>query len=320
MNKILISVIIPVYNAGEYLQDTLTSILSQATPKTEVIVVDDGSYDNSLEICKSFSYYNNFNYISQDNLGAPSARNKGLSLSKGKYAYFFDADDIMMDGLLSELEEIVEKAEYDIIVGNYYRVNGSSRISEFKNIDKKRTLFSKYMMDPFPGCRIYKRETINKYQIYFEDIKIGQDLNYNLKFLGISSEILLLNRYFSEYRYVSNSISNSVDERIFDIEKSIYKCKEFYELHDVCNYKFQLMFLEGLKHINYQMIKILKIREPERAEKFLNKFKRIRKRITNDMRPVYNRQFMVKRIVIEILYLYYRFQIYCHIRTVRKEN
>lgn len=90
----LVSILIPAYNAEKWLAETLRSALNQTWPRKEIIVVDDGSTDNTLAIAKSFSSYN-VKILNQENLGASAARNRALETARGDYVQFFDADDIL---------------------------------------------------------------------------------------------------------------------------------------------------------------------------------------------------------------------------------
>lgn len=311
-----ISVIVPVYNAGKYLDETITGIASQMDSHDELILVNDGSTDESAEICKKYVNGDSIKYFSQKNAGAPAARNKGIDEAAGRYLFFFDADDVLYEDVLPYLHRVINESDYDIIVGNYYRFDGKYRIAEFKKMERKTTWFSYYMMDPFPGCRIYKKSLIDKYNVRFENIRIGQDLNFNLKMLGVSSSIKIADKYFSDYRYVQGSISHSIDDRILDIEKSIFLCEEFYNRYRVENDKYQLMYVEGLKHINYQMHKILQIDDRDKAGSFLRSFENIRGRIINKQRIVLDCHIIVKKIVIKILYLKYKRQIEKYIEMI----
>ena len=93
---ILVSVIMPVFNAAEYLEQTLLSVLASEEGDIELIAVDDGSKDNSLEILNKYSrVYNNLEVITQENSGPSAARNNGLSHAKGEFVFFLDSDDLL---------------------------------------------------------------------------------------------------------------------------------------------------------------------------------------------------------------------------------
>lgn len=108
MSEPLVSIIIPAYNAEQYLAETISSALGQTWPNTEIIVVDDGSQDNTLPIAKKFES-GKVQIISQQNKGASAARNLGLKEAKGKYIQFLDADDMISPDKISVQVEALEK-------------------------------------------------------------------------------------------------------------------------------------------------------------------------------------------------------------------
>ena len=98
MREIKVSVIIPIYNVEEYLEECLQSVVDQTLEDLQVIMVDDGSLDGSTDIAKKFaSRYDHFEYVRQVNGGLGNARNTGVKYAKGKYIIFLDSDDIVPD-------------------------------------------------------------------------------------------------------------------------------------------------------------------------------------------------------------------------------
>ena len=93
MRKNLVSIIIPIYNVEEYLEDCLNSLIKQTYRKIEVILIDDGSTDKSSNIYSQFLKYKNIKVIKQKNQGVSNARNNGLKVAKGEYIGFCDSDD-----------------------------------------------------------------------------------------------------------------------------------------------------------------------------------------------------------------------------------
>lgn len=112
-----VSVIIPIYNTELYLRDALDSICNQTLKELEIILINDGSTDNSLEIIKEYSLIDNrITFHSQANQGQGVARNVGLSLATGKYIYFMDSDDILSIEALEECYSICESNQLDFIL------------------------------------------------------------------------------------------------------------------------------------------------------------------------------------------------------------
>lgn len=311
----LISVVIPVYNAEKYIKHTLESILGQNESRVEVIAVNDGSSDRSLEICNEIQD-SRLMVLNQENQGAPSARNHGLSQAKGKYILFFDADDIMCDDLFEKVMPILEDTDADCIVGNFYRMSQDSSQIEYKNLDGKKGIYDTYMMSPYPCCKLYKRETIERYHIVFDPVRLSQDLNFYLKFVGVTSNILFLDIPFCYYRYVGNSISHITDDRILDIGKSIDFCADFYQKNQVEDRKMNWVFLTGLKHVNYQMEKIVRIENRQIAEKLYADMIQIWKKMFKKSGVLLQGQFLIKKAVVTMIQCIYRRKIKKYISSL----
>ena len=121
-DELLISVIVPVYNAEKYLSDTFDSLVSQSMPKDkmEVIVVDDGSTDNSLDICRDYEKIFSFFYVyTQENSGVAESRNRGMSLAKGKYIMFLDSDDKLDISTVENVVAFFEEHFYETDLVTY---------------------------------------------------------------------------------------------------------------------------------------------------------------------------------------------------------
>ena len=111
----LISVIIPVYNVEEYLRECVDSVLSQTYENYEIILVDDGSTDNSGKICDEYAKNSKITVIHKENGGLSDTRNKGLELAKGEYIYFLDSDDFIVSETFEELVSAITKADADFV-------------------------------------------------------------------------------------------------------------------------------------------------------------------------------------------------------------
>lgn len=132
MNNKLISVIIPVYNREGFLCKCIESVLSQKNVSLEIILVDDGSTDNSLAICRSYSEkYPFVKVIHQENSGIGAARNTGLDAASGDCIFFLDSDDCLQEDSLAPLLEALESHDVGYVIGNFVRVSEEgSLISE----------------------------------------------------------------------------------------------------------------------------------------------------------------------------------------------
>ena len=163
-----ISVIVAAYNAEKYVAETLESIGNQSIDDYEVIVVNDGSSDGTIEILRDYEKrFHNMSVIDKENGGPSSARNAGLDRAKGEFVYFFDADDILeLDALEALYERAIERhadlviAKYDIF--NRFRtfpVNGINELVKMDRIDK----YEPQILWTFSLCnKLFRRSIIEK--------------------------------------------------------------------------------------------------------------------------------------------------------------
>ena len=253
MRKVLISVIIPMYNSEKYIAETIESVLTQKDIGYEIIIVNDGSTDHSPEICTRY-LRDNVKLINQENSGAPTARNRGLKEAIGKYLLFLDSDDTLCEGLFESLEGIV-CGEYSCIIGNFIRMISAGSIEDI-SYSKKVDLFSYYYLPPYPCNKLYLKETVNKYSIIFDNIRITQDLNFYYKMLGVVDvdSIIKVDYFFVKYRWVDGSISHSISKKILDVAKSIDACESFYNIHNAKD-RLKYLYLAGMRHVCYQIEK-----------------------------------------------------------------
>jgi glycosyltransferase involved in cell wall biosynthesis len=125
-NPKMVSVILPVYNCERYVKDAIESILDQTYKNFELIVVDDGSTDNSIKIIERFRS-SSVKIIRQENLGAGAARNSGLEIAGGEYFAFLDSDDLWLGNKLElQMEQIVQPGAPDMIFGYVKEFSGGN--------------------------------------------------------------------------------------------------------------------------------------------------------------------------------------------------
>ena len=134
---IKISIIIPVYNDGKYIQKSIESVLNQSLEDIEIICVNDGSDDDSLQILNKLSKENNrIKVFNQENQGPAIARNKGIQESNGEYIGFLDADDFFIDtDALKRLYDVAKFNNANMVSGNIKLVDGDRNFSPFKDLD-----------------------------------------------------------------------------------------------------------------------------------------------------------------------------------------
>lgn len=210
MNKELkiVSIIIPCYNCADSVVNTLESLLNQSVKNFEIIFIDDGSKDDSLNVAKKILKESGLSYkiIQQKNSGVSIARNKGIDVAKGKYLYFLDADDYVEDNFV-ELISYYDKENFDICFFNY-KIHYNDQIINLynehnHNMSKVDYIIKNILNQTFNyhiGSVVIKREIINNKNINFiEDCKYGEDQEFVIRCLCNCKSVIVKNIYIFNY-------------------------------------------------------------------------------------------------------------------------
>ena len=229
----LVSVIIPNYNSEHYLKKCIASVEKQIYGNIEVIVVDDGSTDVSVaEMEKMCAAYNNIKVYRQSNLNAAMARNRGMEAAKGKYLLFLDSDDILYEDAVFQLVTTAERSQTDLVIGNYHEVDVNDHvISECCVVNPPADRIDPMTIVgtvPNPGNKLYVKAVVDANNLVWGNVRIGQDLNFFLKYLTCCKNVSTIASYIYGWRKVQGSISNSYNFRIFDIVESFKDTKQYY--------------------------------------------------------------------------------------------
>lgn len=280
----LFSIIIPIYNTSEYLDECLNSVVNQKFDNYEVILVDDGSADDSADICYRYKKeYNNIIFISKPNEGQSVARNIGIHLAKGKYLIFLDSDDYWNnDKVLSDLEMIYQESNPDIIMTPLASIYSDKIIyhsPEYRNMQGNfhedfQYLLNKEIYLGFPVTKIIKKDIIKNNNLYFikkrtyEDIPWSFNLVRHIKTYSIYPKIYYMYRRNNENsttRYVSVINQQNLFMNFVDIYKELSFFKEniptiyptmLNYAHDIDEYImkcYQLLNIESKKEVDELM-------------------------------------------------------------------
>lgn len=217
-----LSIIMPVYNAGNYLNETLNSIVGQNADFSEIefIIINDGSTDDSEKI---LNYYaDKYNFISlqtKENGGEASSRNLGLSLAKGEYITFIDADDLIYPGSLGSIINRLKDLQIDIAYLSIDLIDKDSNFIGKYNLpvgeDCKILNGLEHKRRPFPPT-IYKRKLIGQIN-YPSDIMIGPDAVFNFMVQYFAERVTYIDIPYYQYRQISTSLSKQgKSEKAFD--------------------------------------------------------------------------------------------------------
>ena len=212
-----VSVIIPVYNVEEYLQECLDSVVNQTLKEIEIICVDDGSTDNSLEILKEYAQKDNrITVIMQENLHAGVARNAGLSQAKGEYVHFLDSDDWVDKNTYEELSSLIKKKKVNFMKFKSYTYDNKEKrninnsytdinwITEDLVISIDKKLDWAIAMSDAPWSGFYNLTFLNKNNIRFNNLKCANDVSFFINCLIKSRSFYFTVRKFVYYRINNN--------------------------------------------------------------------------------------------------------------------
>lgn len=221
-NNIILSIIIPVYNVEKYLDECLESIIKNYNENIEVVLVDDGSIDNSGILCDEYAKkYKFITVIHKKNGGLSSARNVGIDKAKGKYIWFVDSDDYISDSSISSIIYATEK-ETDLIIGNYsvFYPNGNKENYQDFKFDIKQDMkpyeyFYQLGNVSYAAVRfIIKREVIHKYDLRFMEGIYHEDEQWTPRILCMSRSFSVIKPTIYNYRLGNcNSIMGMVNPK-----------------------------------------------------------------------------------------------------------
>ena len=199
----LFSIIVPVYNTSAYLVECLDSILGQSFHDFEVICIDDGSTDGSLQILKQYAGTDNrIKLVSVPNGGVSAARNLGMSLAQGDYLMFVDSDDWLVEGALERLERVVSREKYDIVSFNFthfFEESGSfvdNKTCPESEFDSGWSYFNSFASLPWFGTacgRLFSRKLIDEHCLKFsEKISHFEDLMFTIDACRVAGSVKVI--------------------------------------------------------------------------------------------------------------------------------
>ncbi|RHW42799.1 glycosyltransferase family 2 protein [Neobacillus notoginsengisoli] len=205
--NVLVSIILPIYNSEKYLVHTIESVLNQSHKEIEVILVDDGSIDNSLQICKQYeSSDNRVKVYKKENGGVSAARNFGLNMAGGKYIRFVDSDDLLPEESTSKLVEAAEQQNAQVVIGGFEerkylkkskvileRFNGGEEVFSSEEFATKYLMLKRNKVINAPWNKLYCRTFLEEKNILFDaGMTLGEDLLFNLSCFRESEKIITI--------------------------------------------------------------------------------------------------------------------------------
>ena len=257
MNE-LISIVIPAYNAAAFIAKTLDSILAQTYKDFEVVVINDGSKDNTLEILKEYEKKDSrIHVFSQENGGVSAARNTALTKIKGKYITYIDADDSVPPTALEDLISLMDDG-VDLVVGSHDEVRIGKRhhldtplVIEGKDIPER---FREY--DPvvwWPWGKLFRASIIFDNNLKYDtNITFGEDHIFNLLYAKyIKGKVIVTDKVVYNYHYIRGGLCSKYYPNMNELQKYVYlEIEKFFDGHDTTPYPIRVhysgAYLKGL--------------------------------------------------------------------------
>lgn len=295
-----ISIIVPIYNAEQYLNKCIESLINQTKKELEFILINDGSTDNSESIIKSYKD-NRIKYFKRSNHGIGKTRNFGISKSTGKYIMFLDSDDYLEDDACEVLYKKIDKEKLDVVVCDFYRVSSNSKeiekITSFKNTSLKDDSNLLLNINLAPWNKIYRSDLIKN-----NDIKFIEDLKYeDAPFVALSllksKKIGKVDKPLINYTIHESSETTLRDKRVFDIIKIVDIIRNYFKEYYWSRKVIDTLTIKILVNYNIQQ---RYISDKNIRNEFIDKaFSYLKKNIPNYKSNIYFKERSVLKSVVE---------------------
>lgn len=292
-----ISVLMPIYNASTYLRQSLDSVTNQTLTNIEIICINDGSTDNSLEIIRKYAEKDSrIVIIDKPNSGYGDSMNRGLNIAKGKYIAILEPDDWYETSMLKTLYGLAMQNNLDVIKCDFYQYSNQTRQNKqyhlFKPSQCDKVIGNDedsfiYSLQPSIWSAIYKQNFLNKNNIRFLDTPGAsyQDTSFNFKVFALAKRVMFINTPLIHYRIDNNQSSiNNIAKKLPNIDKEYDEIDRFiigHRLSDqlgkiavACRYRTYLWAMEQLSNneiVQFCLIASRKLKESDKKMKISDK-------------------------------------------------
>jgi len=221
------TIIVPVYNSYSVIDKCINSIINQTYKNIELLLINDGSSDQSLDKLKQFEKsYNFIRFIDKKNEGVAKTRNLGIKEATGEYIMFIDNDDYIDEDYVERFVNEIEKSKSDVVCGGYRRENSEGRIIKKRSLHN--TSWSKYIVMA-PWAKIYRKEFIENNRIEFLTYPIGEDVYFIMQLIAKKAKFHIFSYIGYTWYFNEESVSNTKqkglkeDINIFGLLEKIVK-------------------------------------------------------------------------------------------------
>lgn len=248
----ILSIIIPVYNTSKYLKECLDSIVSQNCQDVEIILVNDGSTDESPKICENYkNKFPNIVFVNNSNHGVSYSRNCGIDIANGKYLLFVDSDDILVANGLSQICRLLTENSLMYVYGykKIYENREESYILNPKTISSVQALRLLVSDNNFGGYlwnKVFLKEIIEKNNIIFDDkIAMNEDMKFCFDYISCCDKINLVDDVFYKYRCRKSGAMNKKIDKTHATSAMCYKYIIDYSKDDFVLSKSRCLYLKA---------------------------------------------------------------------------
>lgn len=301
----LVSIIVPVYNVEEYLDECVESLANQTYPDIEIILVDDGSPDNCPQICDKWALCDNrIKVIHKENGGVSSARNAGLDVANGEWIWFVDSDDTVEANALEELLSNTDDA--DLIVF-------ASSTDELYTKDEKffDEYYFKYRFGFGPCNKLYRKSIIKDNGLQFDTQEtVGEDLLFNITYYQYANTYRFIMPNYYHYRVRENSAMQSNNEKRIEQQLRLYS--KIYDIYRdnlderILAQLYIMHLISGINQCGRQNIDDEKIKIIQDSVKKYNFKKDVFKKATSSFLDCENASFLGRIRVTAVLKLIFK--------------
>lgn len=303
-----VSVLIPAYNAEKYISSTLESVIKQTLNDIEIIIVNDGSTDNTENVIKDYLNTNsNIRYYYQENSGVAVTRNNLLKYANGEYIAFLDADDTIGEDMYMKMYKTAISKNADIVVCNFNEVHDDFTIKKkgYFELDKSADL----LISPCLWNKLFKKSLFEN--VSFPMVTIGEDMFVTIKLINNSKKIEYIDDYFYNYYKRENSIMNQ--KKFKSYWSDIFKIFELLESeivdYDILEYLFiqhilrdssikYMYYKEGINELN-RINTLAHTKYSNYRDNKYFKLQNVRYKIICNL--LYNRKYNVVKLIRKLL-------------------
>lgn len=254
-NSVDVSIIVPIYNAENYIEKCINSLINQTKKEIEIILINDGSTDNTEQIIKKYKD-KRIKYFKNKNQGIGKTRNFGIEKATGKYLMFVDSDDYIDPNTCKLMFDKAVSNSLDIVICDYFKVVNNEIIKEkiknFKYTTLKENSSLLIDINLAPWNKLYKTSLIKDNNIRFvEDLKY-EDAPFVCEALDKAKKIGKVNKYLNYYVIHGKSETTIRDERVFDIIKIVDKIRNYFKDKSYTQEAVDILTVRILTNYNIQ--------------------------------------------------------------------